>query len=427
MQIFEAQYIKNRRDRLTAKLKTHLSADQAVLFFSGEPVQKPGGLDQTYPFLPHPEYFWLTGRRRASGVSFFSIDEGWIDFVKPISDEEKIWEGAVADDTYKNTRDVKDLKKFLAQKNFRELFKLGANAETQGSEKFAALQEAINQVRRIKDAAEVSLVESCARMALAGYQRIEKIIKPGVSEREIQLEYENAVLRAGAEKFPYDTIVGSGVNAAVLHAIPTTKKIQTGELVLIDAGADAHDYCVDITRVYAADGKFSSRQQEIYQIVLKAQEKSIAKCKLGVPWADVHYTAAFSMAEDLHHLGLIKDSAASACENGAISMFLPHGVGHMVGLKVRDVGGDVTRPPAFAAGARLRVNITLEENHLMTVEPGLYFISALLNQTERREKYRNSLDWQKIESWLDFGGIRIEDDILVTSAKPKNLTEVVPK
>ena len=289
------------------------------------------------------------------------------------------------------------------------------------------LQEKINAIRRVKDPAEVDLIRQTARMAYAGYQKVKDFLRPGVTERQIQIEFEAEVLRAGAEKFPYESIVGSGPNSAVLHAIPTRRVLKENELVLIDAGADLFDYCVDITRTFSSSHAFTSRQKEIYDLVLEAQNRAIAKCRPGVEWSDVHKEAARILASGLKQLGLLACEPETALESGAISVFLPHGVGHMVGLKVRDVGGLLLQEERTHCGVRLRVDLPLQENFIMTVEPGLYFVPALLNHSETRAKYRSEIHWNEVEKWLDFGGIRIEDDILIGADGPENLTAAIEK
>ncbi len=422
--IFSPSCIENRKQRAAEALTSILKTGEAVIVSSGTAITKPGGHDQTYPFLSHPEYFWLTGSRRPWGVSVFSGDEGWVDFVQPITREEKIWEGGGIEPQGRN---LTEFNGWMEKKNFKQIFSLGQSESKAQPDNFAAIQESFSRVRRIKDHEEASLVRKLANLANAGYQTLPHYIKAGITERDIQLEYEGRVLRAGAEKMPYDTIVGTGSNSAVLHAIPTSRVTKDGELVLIDGGADLFDYCVDVTRVYPVNGKMNSRQDSIYQIVKKAQEKSIALCRPGTEWKDVHLASATVIAEGLVGLGILKGSVQDHIEAGSVSVFFPHGVGHMVGLRVRDVGGKPNPHPKKYAGSRLRVDLPLEENFLMTVEPGLYFIEALLKDEETRKQYKDLVNWDEALKWLDFGGIRIEDDILITKAGPDNLTSVIAK
>ncbi len=436
MKIFDVPTLNARRERLASLVTPALNDGDIVLFYAGEPVQKPGGLDQTYPFLPHPEYFWLTGLRRIRGIVAFSKDLGWKDFVLLPTVEERLWEGG--EDEVTGT-DVSQFEAWFRSTKAKRVFAYGQPNEaakaaliSMGAKLSAdesihtKIQELINRARRPKDAAEIAMIRKCASFAEAGYRKLATFIRAGVSEREIQIEYESEVLRQGAEKFPYDTIVGAGVNAAVLHAIPTAKKVKAGDLVLIDAGADVEDYCVDITRIFYA-GQPTERQRAIYDLVLRSQEAAIKECRPGVEWRNVHETAARVLADGLKDLKILNCSADAALETEAISAFLPHGVGHMVGLKVRDVGGIAGRPAGRVSGVRLRVDLALEEDFVMTVEPGLYFVPALLGREETRTRFKNEINWSETEKWLDFGGVRIEDDIWVRKAGPENLTVGVPK
>lgn len=425
--LFDKKVFSERKSRAAQALNTVLKKGDVVLVHSGTPIQKPGGHDQTYPFLPHPDYFWLTGVRRPQGVSAYSMDEGWIDFILPVTKEERVWEGSPEEVP---GRDIAGLETWLEVKNFTRRFVLGQAANslsTDPSRDSDSILDTYNEVRRVKDAAEVQLIRELAAMSNAGYKRMRTFIRPGITERQIQLEYEAEVLKAGAEKLPYDTIVGAGTNAAVLHAIPTARVVQDGDLILIDAGADVQDYCVDVTRVFAANGKFDPKQQAIYDIVLKAQQKSIELMRPGVEWSDVHLTSAREISAGLRALGIIKCSADEALETSAVSLFFPHGVGHMVGLKVRDVGGRYNPTPKKYAGARLRVDLSLKEGYLMTVEPGLYFIHALLNDPDLRKTYAEQINWAEADKWMNVGGVRIEDDILITHNGHLNLTSVIEK
>jgi len=427
---FNATFLTERKTRAARGLDAVLSSSDLVLVMAGTPIGKPGGLDQTYPFLPHPDYYWLTGSRRAYGVSAYTKADGWVDFVLPVTRDEKVWEGGAE---VIPGQPVEGLEAWVLAKAPSRVFVLGQPAPGVDHRRNVIeddewiVQEAFNSVRRIKDQGEIDLLRSLAVMANAGYTAIKSFIRPGVTERDIQLVYEDAVLRAGAEKMPYESIVGAGTNAAILHAIPTSRVVKRGDLVLVDAGADVSDYCVDITRVFAADGTFSSQQKDIYQMVLKAQEASLALCYRGTEWLDVHRASARVFAEGLKSLNILRGDVDGLLEAGAVSVFFPHGVGHMVGLRVRDVGGKMTRNPRKAYGVRVRVDLPLEENFVMTVEPGVYFIQALLDDADTRSRFKEQINWTEVEKWRGFGGVRLEDDIRITAGVPDNLTAVVPK
>lgn len=423
-----------RREKLRAALDPWLKNEDLLLIFCGEPLSKPGGLDQVYDFLPHPEYFWLTGLRKARGLVAYSKATGWEDYFSFSTPEEKLWEGSCEEEPSFKARDIAEFEAWFAKQTFSRVLCLGQVPQRQqelekaiDSEFRFRIQESFNQVRRKKDTDEIALIRNAADMALRGYVALPELIRPGVTERQIQIEYESLVLRAGAEKFPYGTIVGAGSNAAILHATPSKRSVQKGDLVLVDAGADLHDYCVDITRVFSADGRFSLQQQSVYDVVLSAQAEAMQRCRPGVAWVDVHLTAARVIAEGLKSLKILNGDTDSLLESGAVSLFFPHGVGHMVGLKVRDVGGVYNANPRICNGVRLRVDLQMEEDFVMTVEPGLYFIPALLGDPDVRSRFGSQVHWSEVEKWREFGGIRIEDDVHITSLGPVNLTAAIAK
>ncbi|MCL4233252.1 MAG: M24 family metallopeptidase, partial [Deltaproteobacteria bacterium] len=201
------------------------------------------------------------------------------------------------------------------------------------------------------------------------------------------------------------------------------------DVVMVDAGGEIDGYTADVTRTFAAGGRFTARQQAIYDIVLAAQLAAIGRCRVGVEWHDVHRAAARVMAAGMRDAGILRGSDDELLETGAIALFFPHGVGHMVGLGVRDVGGRAAGRPEgrMCCGARVRVDLPLAEDFLMTVEPGIYFVPAILDDPTRREAHRDRVNGDALDAWREVGGVRIEDDILVTASAPRVLTAAIPK
>jgi Xaa-Pro aminopeptidase len=214
----------------------------------------------------------------------------------------------------------------------------------------------------------------------------------------------------------------------VLHFMPTARRLAAGEAVLIDAGAQVGRYVSDITRTYCCgepDGFF----RDLYAMVLGVEERAIAGCRPGMEWRDLHLTAALELAAGLVELGLLRGRAEELLERDAHALFFPHGLGHMVGLGVRDAGGFLPgrRPSRRPGLALLRTDLPLEPGYVMTIEPGIYFIPALLQDPERRSRYRDAVNWGRVDQLLAFGGIRIEDNVHVREGTPEVLTAAVPK
>jgi Xaa-Pro aminopeptidase len=400
--------------------------DQVVLVGAGQRIPVPGRGDRTYPFRSHSEYLYLTDRERPGGVLAFDPHEGWVDFVVPVTRDERLWEGAAEES---EGVPVAELAAWLEQRGGRPVGCLGATVPDVASdaELEADLRYGLNHVRRQKDEVELDRMRAAERATRDGFAAVAPLIEPGRSERELQIELEAAFFWGGADSLAFDTIVGSGPNSAVLHFPPSSRRLADGELVLIDAGGECRGYASDITRTYPASGRFTPEQQELYSIVEAAAERATERCTPGTEWRDVHRTAALVIAEGLVEFGLLLGEPESLVERGAQSLFFPHGVGHMVGLGIRDAGealrGREQREDEFP---RLRVDLPLEPGHVFTVEPGIYFVPALLEDADLRERHRDAIDWERAEAMLGFGGIRIENDVLITDDGNEVLTADVP-
>jgi Xaa-Pro aminopeptidase len=405
-------------------------SDEIVLFGAGSRIHVPGRADRTYPFRSHSEYLYLTDRERSEGVLAFDPAEGWTDFVVPITREERLWEGA-PDDTA-DGRPVAELDGWLQARARRRVACLGAPvAATTGvasdAELEATARAALNCVRRPKDALELERMRAAERATAAGFATAASLIAPGRSERDLQIELEAAFFHNGSDALAFDTIVGGGPNSAVLHFPPTTRKFQDGELVLIDAGGEYRGYASDITRTYPTSGELTTEQAELHALVREAGLMAMNLCAPAVEWRDVHRAAAVVLAAGLAEFGLLRGDAESLVEQGAVFVFFPHGIGHMVGLGIRDAGevlpGRDAREDEFP---RVRVDLPLEVGHVVTIEPGIYFVPALLNDTDFRKRHRDTVNWERAERMLGFGGIRIEDNVLITENGFEVLTENVP-
>jgi Xaa-Pro aminopeptidase len=208
--------------------------------------------------------------------------------------------------------------------------------------------------------------------------------------------------------------------------------LQPRELLLIDAGAEVERYASDVTRTYPADAKFTPMQRDVYAIVLEAEKRAVSKCRAGKEFKELHLETAADMVRGLVDLGVMRGDPQSRVEDGSYALFFPHGLGHLVGLGVRDASGlypGRERDPRPELET-LRLDLPLEPGYVTTIEPGLYFSPVLLNSRERRERFSQQVDWEKVDGLLgsgEFGGIRIEDNVVVTPGDPENLTAAIPK
>jgi len=418
-----SSHLERRRARVAAAWDL---TDGIVLVGAGEPVSIPGGADQVYPFLAHSEYAYLADRECVGGVTAFDPKEGWTDFAPEVTEDDRVWSGL----TDVEGTPLSRLPAWLAARRGRRVAMLGSPLADVAADAAltAEAREALTQARRPKDEVELDRMRRAAAATAAGFAAIQPLIRAGATERGLQVELEAEFARAGGDRNAFDTIVGTGPNSGVLHFVPGRRVAREGENVLVDAGAEVGRYACDVTRTYRA-GSREGFFRDLYQVVLNAQVRAIERCRPGVEWRDVHMGAARDMAEGLVALGILRGAPDALVEQDAHALFFPHGLGHAVGLGVRDAGGYLPgreRSKRFGLSF-LRCDYPLQPGFTMTVEPGLYFIPALLKDPARRARYRDAVDWARVDGLLGFGGIRIEDDVLVTEGAPEVLTAAIPK
>jgi Xaa-Pro aminopeptidase len=424
------------QDRMAVALERRRAAvaaqwqdrEEVVLIAAGELIRRPGRDDLAYRFDAHSDYFYLTDRNQPGGVLAFDPADGWVDFSAPITVEDRLWSGAAGDGGDGPT--VDRLPAWLAGRAARRTVWLGspppqADVDPALSEE---LRFGLMTVRRPKDEIELARMAAANQATVAAFNAVLPFLVEGVSERAAKVELESAAFRHGAEAMGYDTIIGGGTNSAVLHFAPGPREFGAGELVLIDAGAQFLGYTSDVTRTYGIGGRLSSIQQEIHSVVHRALIACTEQCRPGVEWRDIHLTAALTIAEGLVAMGLLKGDPDSLVESGAVWLFFPHGIGHLVGLGVRDAGGVPLRerremPRPYA---NLRIDLPLEPGYAVTVEPGVYFVAAILEDPEHRRRHRDSVNWDSVDRLMDFGGVRIENDLVITNNGHEVTTGDVP-
>lgn len=419
--------IAQRRSRVASALNLK---DEILLVGAGTPIPLPENSDQTYPFVAHADYFYLTEDHSVDGVLAYDPQqgkiEGWVHFVPAVSEGERVWEGK----TQAPGRLLSELPAWLASRKGRRLVNLGAPLPSLTCDETAAevLQPLFTHARRLKDSVEISRLEKAAAATACGYERIRDLMTPGISERALQIELEAEFFRHGADQTGFGTIVGSGPNSAVLHFSPSSRTLREGDFVLVDSGAQINRYTADVTRTFTV-GKPDAFKKDLYQAVLRGQKRAIDSCRAGAEWKDVHLACAIDLVDGLISMGVMLGSAESLVEREAHALFFPHGLGHMVGLGVRDGSGLLpgrTKDPRPSLRS-LRMDLPLLAGYVVTVEPGLYFIPPLLQDTARRSHFKDCVNWKLVDQHLETGGVRIEDDVLVTSGDPVVLTAAIPK
>jgi Xaa-Pro aminopeptidase len=296
-----------------------------------------------------------------------------------------------------------------------------------------ALLDAVVEQRLCRDFDELQAIRRALAVTREAHAAGMAATRPGASENHVHAVVE-AVFAAHGMGTSYPSIVT--VRGEILHGHARGLPCEDGALMLVDAGAeDPSGYASDVTRTWPVSGRFSPRQRDVYEAVLAAQADAIARVRPGVRWRDVHRAAARILAQALRDWGLLRGDLDGLVERGAHAVLFPHGLGHLMGLDVHDMEllgdaalyeGGRTRSPQF--GLRwLRFDRDLLPGMVVTVEPGLYFSPAILRDPGLRETLGDSVDWARCESWLPFGGIRIEDDVLVTADGCEVLSAAIPK
>ena len=292
----------------------------------------------------------------------------------------------------------------------------------------------IIQQRLVKSSEEIEEMERAVDVAYNMHTTAMKMTQAGKYEYEISGLIEG-IASSGSGGISFPVIFSK--NGETLHNHYHGNLLKDGDLVINDSGAetDMH-YASDITRTFPVSGKYSQRQKNIYEIVLAAEMQSIAAVKPGIKYRDVHLNAAKIIASGLKDLGLMKGDIEDAVKQGAHALFFPHGLGHMLGLDVHDMENlgenlvgyseDTKRSEQFGL-AYLRFGKELQSGYVITVEPGLYFIPALIDIWQKENKFTEFINYEKVRDYIGFGGVRIEDDVLVTESSSRVLGKPIPK
>lgn len=297
-----------------------------------------------------------------------------------------------------------------------------------------ALIKAVVAQREIKDAYEIEEIEKAVDIAYNMHTTAMKMAMPGVVEREIAGTVEGISLAQGG---PVSFPVILSINGQTLHNHYHGNTLTEGRMMVCDAGAEVPShYSSDITRTVPVGGKFNARQKAVYEVVLAANMAAIEASRPGITNKELHLIAAKTIASGLKELGLMKGDVDAAVAAGAHALFFPHGLGHMMGLDVHDMEGlgennvgyddEVQRSDQFGL-AFLRMGKRLKPGFVFTIEPGCYFIPALIDQWKNEGKFTEFINYEEVETYKDFGGIRIEDDILITETGYRVLGKPIPK
>ncbi len=414
-----------RRSRLYDRLKEGV----ALLFAAPEARL---GWDTEYRYRPDPDFLYLTGFGEPDAVAVLDADRRrFVLFVRPRDRERETWtgyragvKGAVRDHGADEAHAVEELPKLLPdllRKASTLHYALGVDPERdrtvgeilgrfrrearnplRGPVRVLDVTEVLHEMRLVKEPEELALMERSCEIAARAHDDAREAARPGRFEYEAEAAVMRRFLEAGASGFSYAPIVASGPNATVLHYVENRRRIEEGDVVLVDAGCEYEGYASDITRTFPASGRFTREQEEVYRTVLAAQEAAIAKVVPGRPFQDAHDAAVDVLVDGLLSMGLLKGKRKSVLRKRSYERFYMHRTSHWLGMDVHDRG----RYLDSEGEPRLLV-----PGMVLTVEPGLYVRP----------------DEKKVPGRFLGIGVRIEDDVLVTADGNRVLTASAPK
>lgn len=369
---------KQRREKVLSFLEEISKRDNKSYKYavkSGE--QKNFSNDVNYPFRVDSDFYYLTGFKESNAIAVLdpSSDNPYSMFTEAVDPHHTIWEGHR--EGLEGVVQNFDVQKAFDTDEYRE--------ENFPNHKEQDLRKFVHSLRSIKSEAEIKLMQKSADIAVQAHRMAKEIITPGIYEYEVEAKLNEVFRAKGATGWAYPGIVAAGTNSCILHYITNNEKIGKNDLILIDAGAEYEMYASDITRVHAASGEFSKEQQDVYDVVLAAQEKAIELMKPGNSFQEVNDIVTITIGDGLQNLGYIKDKN----DPKQIKKYYMHSAGHSLGIDVHDVGVD-RKTTKYIPGM------------VSTIEPGIYIKDKKI-------------------------GVRIEDDILITKDGNKNLTEALAK
>ncbi len=426
------------------KLRELVGNGLILLFGNNDsPVNYPSN---AYKFRQDSSFLYFFGQKRDGLVGVLDADSGRDTLIgDEIDIDDIVWYGSVhsvaamaeecgaaasapmahlaqlVEDAVKAGRKVHFLPPYRHDTKIQIMDLLGIHPSQQREAASLPLIQAVVKLRSIKSEEEIDELERAATIGYRMHTTAMRLCRPGVTE-----QYIGGVLDGIAASYgclvSFQSIVS--MHGEILHGYPSPRKLEAGRLLLVDAGAETNDnYCSDNTRTTPISGKFTERQKNIYNIVAECHDLALKHARPGVRWWDVHMAVCALMSDRLKELGLMKGDTEEAVRAGAHALFLPHGLGHMMGMDVHDMEGlgqtyvgfdEETRPSTQFGTNALRFGRRLEAGHVVTDEPGIYFIPDLIDLWKKDGTNAEFLNFDEIEKYKDFGGVRIEDDVLIT-------------
>ncbi|XP_017767587.1 PREDICTED: xaa-Pro dipeptidase [Eufriesea mexicana] len=447
---------RNNRKRLVARVKAHakVPATGTFIILQGGVEIPFNDTDISWPFRQESFFQWCFGVEEPGCYGALDLKtEASILFVPRLPAEYAVWEGKLytleefrqryaVDEVYYTD----EIAKIFKSKQAALLLTLSGQNSDSGLQTKEAIFDGINEFkvnntilypemcecRVIKSPQEIEVLEYVIKISSDAHKSIMRMIKPGVAEFQMEAAFMHYVYSVGGcRHVSYTCICGSGHNASILHyghaGAPNNKIINDGDMCLFDMGGNYCGYAADITCSFPVNGKFTEDQKMIYNAVLAARNAVMNAAKPNVAWTDMHLLANKTMLTSLKTGSLLVGEVDEMIKVGLHEVFQPHGLGHLMGLDVHDVGGYLPGHPerSSAPGLRkLRTSRVLQPGMVLTIEPGCYFIDCLLDAALKDPKQSKFIIAEKLKKFRGWGGVRIEDDVLITETGVRNLTDV---
>lgn len=424
------------------KLFKALEEETGIVYMSGAEVMHRFGTDYEYPFRQESNFLYLTNCDKPDFQLILDLRDKTYHLFSPKRDAQfAVWMGFVSSQDEiqeKYQPDFlhydEDLETVLHKLKPEKVYCLDEDdAEYMADYDFETddnlLKDALAFCRCQKTDWELNQMRAASRIASIAHVRAYQELEAGKFEYQIKGAYEYECVSRGLFHQPYGGIFAGGRGSAVLHYTENSRKLKDGDLFLIDAGAEYNGYAADITRTYGVNKKMSTLQADLYEVCLQALDKAIIQAEPGAKMEDLHIGAARDIIMGLKGLDLVKGNIDEMMDKNIFALFFPHGLGHFLGLDTHDVGGyprgveKIDRP-----GLKfLRARRTLEPGMAITIEPGLYFIPALLEPAFEDPEKSKYLNVDQLKKMLNFGGYRIEDNLIITEDGHENMTKVPKK
>ena len=456
-------FLKNRK-QFISKLKTYVSdlkTDGIIFLKGGEELFKYDNDDDYHYFIQESNFYYLTGVREPGYYAAILINEDDPQFslFVPTPDEKtKIFFHVetledIANKYKCNAYELVKMQDEIDKLNPSKIYVLnGVNSDSDKKVLSAAdfiftppysylnervdnnqlIYESLADSRVIKSDDEISLIKYINEKTVDAHKEVMSKIQDCKIERDVENIFFSYIRNnLFSRNHPYEHICGCGPNAATLHYLDNDCELENGKLILMDMGGKCAGYVSDVTSTIPINGTFTDKQKDIYNIVLEANQAVRNNAKVGTSWLDLHLLAEKTILNGLKNLELLKGDVDEMLNKRVCYYFMPHGLGHLMGIDVHDAGGYLSFTPERSKEKGLnclRTARILEKNMILTDEPGIYFIRFLLEQGYNDESVKDYFDKDKIEPYIDeVGGVRIEDDILITDGECVLLTEGLPR